>query len=275
MHESSVTSRAPALDSAYPVSAGQRAAFERDGHIVLRNVASAEEIAFFRPAINRTSDRYCRETRNLEDRDTYGKAFLQITNLWERDDTVKKFVFARRFARVAAGLLGVERVRLYHDQALYKEPLGGHTPWHQDKFYWNLDTDKMITMWMPLVGVTAEMGTMNFAAGSHKTGMAENVHISDESEEIYKKYIAEKGFPISRTGFLQAGDASFHHCRTIHSAGGNHSETVAREAMTVIYFADGAKITAPVNEFQKADHARWLGNIEPGKLADGPLNPLL
>ncbi len=203
------------------------------------------------------------------------RLFLQTTNLWEVDDTVRKFVFARRFAQIAADLLGVGKVRLYHDQALYKEPLGGHTPWHQDKFYWNLDTDDMITMWMPLVDISAEMGTMAFATGSHKMGMVENVHISDESEDIFKNYIEENKFPVSQTGSMKAGDATFHHGWMIHSAGENSSETTAREVMTVIYFADGAKIIEPVNEFQKADHARWLSRIEPGKLADGKLNPIL
>ena len=45
----------------------------------------------------------------MEERDTYGKAFLQIMNLWVEDDAVKKYVLARRFAKIAADLLGVER----------------------------------------------------------------------------------------------------------------------------------------------------------------------
>ena len=275
MRESAALFQTPNLDVMYPVTAGQAGDFERDGHILLRGVASAEVVEFFRPAIYRTAQKYGRENRKLEERDTYGKAFLQITNLWEVDETVKKFVFARRFAQIAADLLGVEKVRLYHDQALYKEPLGGHTPWHQDKFYWNLDTDKMVTMWMPLVDVSPEMGTMAFASGSHKMGMVENVHISDESEEIYKNYIADKNFPVHQNGSMRAGDATFHHGWMVHSAGGNRSEAVTREVMTVIYFADGARITEPINEFQKADHKRWLSGIEPGKIADGELNPIL
>ena len=59
----------------------------------------------------------------------------------------------------AAHLLGVDGVRLSHDQALFKEPGGGRTPWHQDQCYWPLDTDKTITMWMPLVDVPGEVGT--------------------------------------------------------------------------------------------------------------------
>ncbi|MEM9514691.1 MAG: phytanoyl-CoA dioxygenase family protein [Actinomycetota bacterium] len=43
-------------------------------------------------------------------------------------------------ASVAAELLGVEAVRVYHDQALVNRAGGGRTPWHQDQWYWPLDT---------------------------------------------------------------------------------------------------------------------------------------
>src|SRR5687767_14817703 len=105
----------------------------RDGHVLLRGVASTTEIVEHRASIVDAARRLSPENRDLEDRDTYGKAFLQITNLWQKDDGVKRFVFEKKFAQIAAELLGVERVRLYHDQALFKEPGGGHTPWHQDK----------------------------------------------------------------------------------------------------------------------------------------------
>jgi ectoine hydroxylase-related dioxygenase (phytanoyl-CoA dioxygenase family) len=79
-------------------------------------------------------------------------------------------VLSKRFARVAATLLDVESVRLYHDQALCKEPGGGRTPWHQDQYYWPLDTDRTITLWMPVVDVPADVGSMTFASGSHRLG---------------------------------------------------------------------------------------------------------
>ena len=73
---------------------------------------------------------------------------------------------SRRFARPPP-TLGVEGVRLYHDQGLVKEPGGGDTPWHQDRYYWPLDTERTVTLWMPLVDVPAEIGTMTFARGTH------------------------------------------------------------------------------------------------------------
>jgi ectoine hydroxylase-related dioxygenase (phytanoyl-CoA dioxygenase family) len=79
--------------------------------------------------------------------------------------------------------MGVAGVRLYHDQALYKEAGGGHTPWHQDQQYWPLDGVKCVTLWMPLVHAsTKEMGTMRFADGSQELGYLGSLNVSDDSE---------------------------------------------------------------------------------------------
>src|SRR5580700_10008838 len=112
----------PDLSAGYDVTAEQVTGFQRNGHILLRNVASAEEVASYRTVILAARDRFGPERTALEDRDTYGKAFLKGMNLWPNDEGVRRFVLAGRFARVAADLLGVEGVRIYHDQALLKEP---------------------------------------------------------------------------------------------------------------------------------------------------------
>src|SRR5689334_13091482 len=94
--------------------------FRKNGHTLTRSLLSTEEAADYREVIVDATDRYNTEKRKMEDRDTYGKAFLQIMNLWRVDADVRKFVMARRFAKVAADLMGVKNVRLYHDQALFK-----------------------------------------------------------------------------------------------------------------------------------------------------------
>ena len=151
------------LDSDYRLTTDQIAQYRRDGHILLRGVASPAEAVAYEPSISAAVVRTMTEMRPLAERDTYGRAFLQVMNLWVRDEAVRRYVMARRFAKIAADLMGVNGVRIYHDQALYKEPGGGHTPWHQDEFYWPLDTDNTLTMWMPLVDIVAAMGTLIFA----------------------------------------------------------------------------------------------------------------
>ena len=181
------SSHLPPLDSDYPLTADQIAQYRRDGHILLRGVASPAEAAAHEPLLTAAVNRFNTETRPLAERDTYGKAFLQVMNLWDRDAAVRPYVLARRFAKIAADLMGVSGVRIYHDQALYKEPGGGHTPWHQDEYYWPLDTDNTITMWMPLTDVVTEMGTLIFASRSGEQGYLSKIPISDESERYFQQ----------------------------------------------------------------------------------------
>jgi ectoine hydroxylase-related dioxygenase (phytanoyl-CoA dioxygenase family) len=264
----------PALDDFKKLSAENVNEFREKGHTLVREVLSADEIAVYRPAIVGAADRYNTETRKLQDRDTYGKAFLQIMNLWRNDEEVKKFVLAKRMAKIAADLMGVENVRLYHDQALFKEPGGGPTPWHQDQYYWPIDTNNTITMWMPLVDIDVDMGMLTFASRSFTEGAVFNFEISDESEGAYQDYVNEHNFEISRAKTMKAGDATWHRGFTMHHANGNNSDKM-REVMTVIYLADGARVSPYKNNWQKNDHQKWLMGVPIGQLIDSELNPRL
>ncbi len=140
--------------------------------------------------------------------------------------------------------MGVDGVRLYHDQALYKEPGGGYTPWHQDQTYWPLDTTHTITLWMPLLDIPASVGSMRFASGSHAFGNLGMEGIGDDSQAYFDALIARARISRSHThGALRAGDATFHAGWTIHGAAGNPSTTM-RSVMTIIYFADGVRVRA-------------------------------
>jgi ectoine hydroxylase-related dioxygenase (phytanoyl-CoA dioxygenase family) len=265
----------PGLCTPYNVTEADIEGFKTNGHVLLRGVCSSDEIATYRPIINAGTERYKTETRPMEERDTYGKAFLQIMNLWHRDQAVRRYTLASRFAGIAAKLLGVPSVRLYHDQALYKEPHGGHTPWHQDQYYWPLDTvgTQTVTMWMPLVDVSLDMGALTFASGTHEDGFMGHIKISDESEQLFENYVKEKGVPIVQQA-MTAGDATFHSGWCLHCAPGNASSTM-REVMTVIYFADGIKVLEPDNSNREDDLKTWLPGLKPGDLAASPINPVV
>ncbi|HTD39829.1 MAG TPA: hypothetical protein VK671_04355, partial [Mucilaginibacter sp.] len=56
--------------------------FQGKGHTLIKQVLSADEIAIYRPIIVNAAQKYNTEKRKMEERDTYGKAFLQIMNLW-------------------------------------------------------------------------------------------------------------------------------------------------------------------------------------------------
>ncbi len=262
------------LNKDYQLTNEQIASYQRDGHILLEDVLPAEYIQPYHEAIVQTVAERNTETRKLADRDTYGMAFLQTMNLWEYSDTVKEYVMAKRFAGIAARLMGVERVRLYHDQALFKEAGGGITPWHQDQHYWPLDTNNTITMWMTLADIHADMGTLQFASRSHAEGYLGDIPISDESEAQLKAFVESRGFSLHQAATMKAGSATFHSGWTLHSAPPNLSDQM-RPAMTVIYYADGTRVSALDNKNRVGDRDRWLPGTEPGEPAASPLNPVL
>jgi len=248
--------------------------FRRDGHAVVRGLASREEVARHKPLIDEATEARRWDRRPLAERDTYGRAFIQSGNVHLHHPGVAEFALSSRFARVAAELLGCDGVRLYHDQALYKEPGGGFTPWHQDQVYWPLDTDDTVTMWMPLVDVPAEIGGMVFADESWRSGNLGEEVIGDASHAHFEKVIAEHGFRRSTHGPFAAGDATFHRGWTVHSAPANDTSTM-RAVLTVIYYADGTRIGEADHPARQFDLGMWLGGKQPGEIADGDGNPLL
>jgi ectoine hydroxylase-related dioxygenase (phytanoyl-CoA dioxygenase family) len=257
----------------YELPAGVIAEYRRNGHTLLRNVALENELNTARPQIRKIVDQVARE-KNAQGRiSDYSAMFTQVTNVWRMNETVRAFVLAKRFAGIAAQLMGVPSVRLYHDQALIKEPGGKATPWHQDHYYWPLATDHTITMWMALVDIPRSMGAMSFVSGSHRSGVFKEIPISDTSQEYFEQVIREKQLPVESYE-LAAGDATFHSGRILHSAHPNQSDR-RREVMTVIYYADGTRIMEPDNEHRKVDLAVFHPGQKPGDLAASEINPLL
>ncbi|RHW19295.1 phytanoyl-CoA dioxygenase [Sphingomonas gilva] len=261
------------IDRPYPVTPGQVAAFRRDGFIRLKHVFNAEELRHYGEEITRLTIALNTQTVPLEERSTYDKAFLQIMNLWEQGGLAREFVFGKRLAGIAAALLEIDGVRLYHDQSLYKEPAGGITPAHADQYYWPVSSDRTVTAWVPLQAVPQDMGPLAFFAGSQTVEFGRDLGISDESERAITEDMQRQGFPIVDAPF-DLGEVSFHLGWTFHRAGANRSVR-PRSVMTVIYMDRDMRLKAPTNEMQQADWERWCPGAEVGAIIDTPKNPVL
>lgn len=261
------------IESPYPLAPDAVRRFDDQGFVRLHDVLNSETIRHFEPEITAKVIELNTLHLPMEERSTYQKAFLQITNLWQHSEVVRQLVFSRRLARIAADLLGVGGVRLYHDQALYKETGGGITPWHADQYYWPFSTDRCCTIWIPLQETPIEMGPLGFAVGSHRFEYGRDLQISDESEAKLQRAIDEQGFEVSVEPYA-LGDASFHLGWTFHRANPNRTD-VARRAMTIIYLDADMSVAEPKNENQAGDLASWMPGAKPGDLPDTPLNPVL
>ena len=261
------------LNRPYPLSSEQLNFYRENNFIKIKQVLDAATIDRFNEVISEQVSLISTEKRKLEDRDTYGKAFLQLFNLWQINDTIKNLVFSKRLAEIAATLMEVEGVRLYHDQALFKEAGGGITPWHADQYYWPLATDRTITAWIPLQETPLDMGPLEFSAGSHRILEGRELAISDESEQKIAKQLRINNFPLIAEAF-DIGEVSFHSGWVFHRAGANQSQQM-RKVMTIIYMDKEMRLKAPENSGQQADRETWCPGASIGEIIDTPLNPIL
>ena len=85
----------PELSSDYALLPEQIEELRRDGHVLLRGVCSPDEVEAYRDLISGAARRFNTETRPLSERDTYGRAFLQVMNLWAQDAARLRFRRAR------------------------------------------------------------------------------------------------------------------------------------------------------------------------------------
>ena len=84
------------LNGKYSISNNQLEFYKENKFIKIKNIFSPELIQYYNSRITKVVDRLSKESVPLEDRDTYGKAFLQLFNLWTIDDEVKNFIFSKK-----------------------------------------------------------------------------------------------------------------------------------------------------------------------------------
>lgn len=261
------------LDQPYALNADQIDFYRENQFIKLKQVLPAEVLEYFAAVISAKVKELNTMHVPLEDRDTYNKAFLQVMNIWTRDEIVKQLVFSKRLARIASELMGVAGVRLYHDQALFKEPGGGFTPWHADQYYWPLANDNTVTVWIPMQETPLEMGPLEFSAKSYLLQGGRDLKISDDSEKVISKKLRLNDFEQVIEPF-ELGEVSFHSGWVFHRAGANATEQM-RQVMTVIYMDKDMRLKAPVNENQQLDWDTWCPGAVIGEVIDTPINPVL
>lgn len=213
--------------------------FAADGFVVTPALLSADELREYGAAVDQAvASRTVSDARSLSEKSSYEQSFVQCMRLWETDAAVRPLTFHRRLAQAASELLGVTAVRLWQDQALYKEPGGRITDPHQDATFWPIGDAPLVTAWIPFDAVTIANGAMGYVPGSHRLGRLRPVNLTRTTEayDILNDPALDGATP--RFVEVEAGSVIWHHGLTIHQAAENHSDQV-RRAFTIVYVADG------------------------------------
>jgi ectoine hydroxylase-related dioxygenase (phytanoyl-CoA dioxygenase family) len=90
----------------------------------------------------------------LEEDGQPGRFFFD-TFMWTYNAAFKQFVFESPAAIIAARMMLANKVNIFYDQLLIKEPgTVKRTPWHHDMPYWPLVGWQVCTIWLALDPVT-------------------------------------------------------------------------------------------------------------------------
>jgi hypothetical protein len=254
------------LAQPYPLDPADAERFRADGYVKLPGVLSPAALAAARAEVGRLAAAGPGPGRS---------GFLSLDGMWRESDLMRAFALSPRLGRLAADLLGVADVRLYHDNVLSKDPGCGRTPWHFDAHHFPIASRSIVTSWIPLQAIGLAMGPLAFARGIEAWQAADDVPFS-AGDDSYDRGVGEAfrraGVEVDETPFA-LGEMSFHHAYAFHAAGPNGT-TAPRTVMATTYFEDGARVVdAPT--MVSGDWAQFIPGARPGEPIDTPLNPVV
>lgn len=225
--------------------------YQENGFLAVRNFLSGDEVSELKQAVLATVEEMGKKKiagggRDMEEGDGhYDKVFTQRLNLWRINETVKKYMLNSSLGEMICQLEKQESFRVWHDQALIKEPYGNATAWHLDNPYWSFYSKNAISIWIALEDATLENGCMWFVPGTHKIATFRNVSIGQNMGDLFNEYPEMKKIdPVAVP--MKAGDCSFHNGIAAHGAGVNMTRG-RRVAMTCAYMPGGSVFNGQQN----------------------------
>lgn len=221
--------------------------FWSDGACVIRGAVTDVELAAARDAVDALLG-----TDELADLSSIaGSAetarFQAGTDHWRTSPAFERLETDGSLPRVTAEVLGTDRLWLYEDSVLVKDP-GTTVPtkWHTDDGYFHVEGEQLATVWLALDPAPLAAGALRFVPGSHLTGVRYRPSlfvIEDPIPGTVGDVPPQPDFdhPDLLGWDLAAGDLTIHHARTLHAAGGNATSTI-RRALSIRYCGTDAVV---------------------------------
>ena len=235
--------------------------WDKDGYIFLKGFLNSGEAS----EVSSNIKRYILEVvPNLSDSASMyldkdrPETIFRLQNMEAHDDYFKSLYNDERFVKLAKELLGHDVITI--SMQWFNKPAkeGKETPPHQDGFYWMLEPDEALTMWLALDVVDEENGCIRYLPGAHKLGFRPHQRsdvagfsqgITDYSDIDYEAEQAIHAVP---------GDMAVHHSMIVHRADPNTSQNRSRQALGFVYFPVTAKKDEERGERRrKALYDKW------------------
>lgn len=249
--------------------------YQEDGVVLLKQLFNKEWVARLR---NLAEEDMQSPGRLHQELSKDGGRFFFDTFLWTFNPGFKEFVFNSAAAEIAGRVMGADKVNIFFDQLLIKEPgTSERTPWHHDVPYWPVRGDQVCTLWLALDEVDKDNGAVEYIKGSHRWGnwFKPPAFAGDDRYKIDLEPVpdieAEKDKHEIIQFELEPGDCTVHHGLLVHGAPGNSEEGKRRRAYVTRWAGDDAVYT-PMPNIQEM---MWDPGIPAGSALDCDLWPVV
>jgi len=183
------------------------------------------------------------------------EVFLRLFYLAAQYPEIDAVVRAPQVGQLAARLAGVKHVRSWIDETFFKPPGSVPCGWHQDLPHFPMDRRGLLTIWVAIEDVTAEMGPVRYLPGSHRLGPLGRAINKDSraSLDAVRSVIKESPDDFLYEGdservgkitwfSLRSGEAVIHDGLTLHGSASNLSDRM-RRGWACVYFPSDTQYT--------------------------------
>ncbi len=199
--------------------------YERDGVALVRGFLTPEEVRSIRAEL----DRYIRE--DLPDKPTDARTLeadeKTVRNLWRlelHNEFFRDFAASEKLGKLIEPLVKGEPVLAGVETFNKPARIGSGVPPHQDNAYFCQTPPDMLTVWIAIDAVTAANGPVTYLKGSHRLGPLPTKPSGVRGNSIGLAQMPDADDEDLLVALLEPGDATIHHCDTIHFSAPNTTE---------------------------------------------------
>ncbi|MCS7062281.1 MAG: phytanoyl-CoA dioxygenase family protein [Anaerolineae bacterium] len=252
----------------YKITQAQKDFYRRNGYIAIEDFLDERELETWRQITDDAVRQRLIERNGLTNQDDpdryYSQVFVQCIRLADTHEGMAKLMLDERLGEAAGELAGVDGIRIWHDQALIKQPYGNPTAWHLDNPYWSFYSRDAISIWVALDRATLANGCLWYLPGTHLTARYDNVNIGENIADLFRVYPEWRNIEAVPVP-VPAGSAVFHNGLVAHGAGANMTPR-PRRAMTCAYMPDGCTFNGQRNVLPEG----YFNSLKIGDVLDDP-----
>jgi len=252
----------------HKITQTQKDFYRRNGYIAIEDFLDDRELETWRQVTDDAVRQRLIERNGMTNQDNpdqyYAQVFVQCVRLADTHEGMAKLMLDERLGEAAGELAGVDGIRIWHDQALIKQPYGNPTAWHLDNPYWSFYSRDAISIWVALDRATLANGCLWYLPGTHLMASFHNTEIGQNMASLFNMYPEWReieAVPVP----VPAGSAVFHNGLIAHAAGANMTPR-PRRAMTCAYMPDGCTFNGQRNVLRED----YFNTLQIGDVLDDP-----